>query len=219
MKIFLDTANVEEIKKWVNTGIIDGITTNPTLLSKEGKDPKKQILEICAIFPTGDISVEVTEADEKAVYTQAKEIAALSKNITVKIPCHKNYYAIIKQLVDEGISINITLVFTLIQSLMMCKLGVKYISPFIGRWDDIDVNGSELLYEIRDMIDRYSYDTQILSASLRNVRHLHEAINAGADVATLPAEVLEKSLNHILTNQGMEKFCADWKKLGIRQFP
>ena len=219
MKIFLDTSNLEQIKKLLQYGIFDGITTNPSNLSKEGKNPKEQILAICAAFPTGDISVEVTEQEPQAVYAQAKEIAALAKNITVKIPCHKHYYEVIKKLVDEEIAVNVTLVFTLIQALMMCKLGVRYISPFVGRWDDIDINGSDILHEIREMIDGYGYQTQILAASLRNPRHLHEAISAGADVATLPPEILEKSLEHVLSNQGIEKFMADWKKLGIRQFP
>lgn len=219
MKIFLDTANIDHVKKWMEKGIIDGVTTNPTHLSKTGQDPKKQIQELCALFPDGDISVEVTQLEPQNAYKQAKEIASLAKNITVKIPCHIKYYEIIKKLVDDEININVTLVFTTIQSLMMCKLGVKYISPFVGRWDDIDADGIQQLYEIREMVDYYEFDTQILAASLRSVRHFHDAIAAGADVATLPEDVLEKSLTHILTNQGIEKFDEDWQKLGIRQFP
>ncbi|MCL5875663.1 MAG: fructose-6-phosphate aldolase [Candidatus Dependentiae bacterium] len=219
MKIFLDTSNKENILKWLPLGIIDGVTTNPTTLSKEGKEPKKQILEICSAFPHGDISVEVTEQEPEKVYAQAKVIAALAKNITVKIPCQTRYYGIIKKLVEEKIAINITLVFTLIQATMMCKLGVRYISPFIGRWDDIDVQGSEFLYEIRAMIDEYGYTTQILAASLRSPRHLHEAITAGADIATVAPEILEKALNHLLTNQGVEKFLYDWAKADIKRFP
>lgn len=219
MKIFLDTANIPAIKKWASTGLIDGVTTNPSHLSKEGGDAKKQVLEICDILPKGSISVEVTESDAEAVYKQAKAIAALHKNIVVKVPCHAKYYAVIKKLTDEGIKLNITLVFSMVQGLMMSKMGVEIISPFVGRWDDIDVEGSDILLEMREMIDQYDYSTQILAASLRSVRHLHKAILAGADIATIPLDVFEKAIEHPLTNQGIEKFDADWKKLGIKQFP
>jgi transaldolase len=217
MKLFLDSADLKAIKKYAF--LIDGVTTNPSHLSKEGGDPKKQVIAISKLLPGKDVSIEVTEKDPKAVYKQAKEIARLGKNVVVKVPCHADYYEIIAQLVKDGVALNITLVFTLVQSLYMCKLGVKYISPFIGRWDDIDVDGAELLYEIRQMVDEYQYDTQILAASLRGVRHLHEAIMAGADVATVPVSALEQSMKHVLTDQGIEKFDADWKKLGIKQFP
>ncbi len=219
MKIFLDTANSADIKKWSSTGLIDGVTTNPTHLSNEGKDPKKQVLTICSLLPKGEISVEITEKDPEAVYKQAKAIAQLADNILVKVPCHRDYYEVIHRLVNEGVKLNITLVFTLIQGLMMGKLGVQYISPFIGRWDDIDVEGSVLLQEMRYMIDDYGFSTGILAASVRHVRHFHCAINAGADVVTLPISVLEKSIHHPLTNSGIAKFDADWLKLGIKKFP
>jgi transaldolase len=219
MKLFLDTADITAIKKWADTGLIDGVTTNPSHLAKEGKNPKKRVLEICDLLPDGEISVEVTEQDPKKVYKQAKAIASLADNILVKIPCHREYYSIIAQLVDEGVKLNITLVFSLVQSLFMCKLGVTYISPFIGRWDDIDVEGKDLLIELRDVIDDYAYETQILAASVRGVRHLHEAIMAGADAATVPLDVMEKSTKHVLTDQGIDKFNADWAKLGVKTFP
>lgn len=219
MKLFLDTAVLEDIKHWIETGIIDGITTNPTHLSKVTSDPKQRVSDICALFPHGDISVEVTESEPEAVYQQALKIAQLGKNITVKIPCHVNYYGVIKKLLAQKIRINITLVFTLSQALAMCKLGVTYISPFVGRWDDIEVDGIQLLHEIRAMIDDYGYETQVLAASLRSVRHFHDAITAGADVATLPVSILSASLNHILTEEGIKKFDADWKKSGLTQFP
>lgn len=219
MKLFLDTSNLEDIKKYRALGILDGVTTNPSSLSKEGGDVAQKVKDIAAAFPEGDISVEVTETDPDKVYEQAKKIAALAKNITVKIPCHSQYYRIIEKLVKEKVSINITLVFTLIQSLMMCKLGVHYISPFVGRWDDIDVDGSKLLYEVCHMIDMYDYKTELLAASLRTVRNLHDAILAGADVATVSAKVLEKSLKHPLTDSGIKKFDADWQKLGSPKFP
>lgn len=219
MKIFLDTADVVAIKEWVSTGIIDGVTTNPSLFSKVGGDPKKAIQEICALLPDGEISVEVTESDPNKVYDQAKKIAALHKQIVVKIPCHVSYYSVIKRVVDEGIRINVTLVFTVTQALMMNKLGVTYISPFVGRWDDIEVDGIALLQEMCEMRDTYGFETQVLAASLRTVRHLHDAILSGADAATLPPSLLEKSVENSLTNKGIELFTADWKKLGITQFP
>src|SRR5438477_1214481 len=148
MKIFLDTANTELITRWAQTGLIDGVTTNPTHLSKENTDPTQQILTICDILPTGIISVEITETDPESVYFQARKIASLSDNIAVKIPCHPDYYSIIKKLVEEGITLNITLVFSLTQGLMMAKLGVAYISPFIGRLDDTGADGIELIHNL-----------------------------------------------------------------------
>ncbi len=219
MKLFLDTADVEAIRIWASTGLVDGVTTNPTHLAKEGKDPKALVLEICSLLPDGEVSVEVTEQKPEKVYNQAKEIAALAQNILVKIPCHRDYYPIIAALVDEGVKLNITLVFSLVQSLFMCKLGVAYISPFIGRLDDIDVEGKDLLFEIRSMIDDYSFETQLLAASVRGVRHLHEAILAGADVATVPLSVLEKVTKHSLTQEGIAKFNDDWATLGVKKFP
>lgn len=219
MKIFLDTANLKAIEKWKATGLIDGVTTNPTHLSKEGGNPTKQAQAIAKLLPKGTISVEVTEKKPDAVYKQAKAIAKLGKNIIVKIPCHADYYEIIAKLVHDGVKLNITLVFSLVQALLMCKMGVAYISPFIGRWDDIDVDGAELLFHARQMIDQYGFKTELLAASIRGVRHFHESIMAGADVITVPISVFEKAIHHILTDQGIEKFDKDWKKLGVRKFP
>jgi len=219
MKIFLDTANLEGIKKWAPTGLIDGVTTNPTHLSKEGPNPKDLILAICALLPEGEISVEVTQDSPDAIYKQAREIAALAPNILVKVPCHHQYYQVIKRLADEEIPLNITLVFTVIQGLMMCKLGVQYISPFVGRLDDIDVDGISVLPELQEMVDEYGFDTGILAASLRGVRQLHDAILCGVDAATIPLPVFEKMIENPLTDQGMRMFNADWAKLSIKQFP
>ena len=219
MDIFLDTAHIPSIKKQIATGLINGVTTNPSLLSKEGSDPKSVIKEICALFPHGAISVEVTQHEPEDVYKQAKEIAQLGSNVVVKIPCHSIYYPVIHKLVKDGVKINVTLVFTLMQGLMMSKLGVAYISPFVGRWDDVDVDGIILLEELRHMINEYGYNTKILAASIRSLRHFHQAIVAGADVVTLPIEVFEKSMDHMLTDQGIAKFNADWQKLGIKSFP
>ena len=219
MKIFLDTANIDAIKKWAHTGLIEGVTTNPTHLSKEGNNPTQQILAICDAFPEGNISVEVTEIEPELVLMQARKIAALSDNITVKIPCHPHYYSVIKTLIAEGITLNITLVFSLAQGLMMAKLGAHYISPFIGRLDDIHKNGIELVQHLRHMIDWYDFETELLAASIRDVEHFEKALLAGADIATLPVEIFEKSLHHQLTDKGMAQFSADWKKLNIIHFP
>lgn len=214
MKLFLDTADVAAIKKWSETGLIDGVTTNPSHLFKAGGDPKSVVMEICKLLPDGEISVEVTEEKPDAIYKQAKQIAAMSDNILVKIPCHRDYYQVIAKLAKEDVKLNITLVFTLVQGLFMAKLGVRYISPFVGRWDDIDADGIIVLPELRDMLDTYGYDTGILAASLRSVRHLHQAIESGADAATVPVDVLTKATEHVLTDRGIELFNADWKKLG-----
>jgi transaldolase len=220
MKIFLDTANTELIKKWAHTGLIDGVTTNPTHLSKEGNNPTATILAICSILPEGVISVEVVETDPDKIYTQAHAIAALANNIAVKIPCHVEYYPVIRRLINEGITLNITLVFSLTQGLMMAKLGAHYISPFIGRLDDNGSNGIELVEQLRHMLDWYGFEsTQLLAASIRDTTHLEKVINAGADIATVPVAVLEHALTHPLTDAGMAQFLADWKKLNITHFP
>lgn len=219
MKIFLDTANLDAIRKLATTGLINGVTTNPTHLSKEKTNPKEHVLAICAALPNGEISVEITEKEPEAVYKQARTIAALAKNIVVKVPCHKDYYTVIHRLVKEGIAVNVTLVFTLIQGMLMCKLGVRYISPFVGRLDDIDSDGVQLLYDLRDMVDEYAYKTEILAASLRHTQHVHDAIRAGSDVITVSPALFEQIIEHPLTDAGMAQFAADWKKLEITQFP
>lgn len=219
MNIFLDTADIQVIKEWAKTGIIDGVTTNPTHLSKTGGSPLAVVKEICAILPEGEISVEVTESDPEAVYNQAREIAAIGENVLVKIPCHLRYYEIINRLQQDGVPMNITLVFSLAQGLMMSKLGVDYISPFVGRLDDIQESGTDLLYDLCEMRDEYDFDTGILAASIRSVAHFHEAIAAGVDAITVPQSVFQEVTQHKLTDQGIEKFNADWAKLGIRKFP
>lgn len=219
MKIFLDTADSQAIELWIKTGLIDGITTNPTTLSKVEKNPVDTIRHLCTLLPKGDISVEVTEKDPEKVYTQAKKIAALAPNIVVKIPCHRDYYPIINRLVAEGIPINVTLVFTLIQGLLMSKLGVRYISPFIGRWDMLDIDASPLLYELRETVDRYQLPTHILAASMRTVNQVHEALNAGVDVITVSIHILEQMTTHLLTDAGIAQFDADWHNKVTSIFP
>lgn len=219
MKIFLDTADIESIKKLEVTGLIDGITTNPSNLSHVKENPKDRILEICKLLPSGHISVEVTELEPGKLYIQAKAISKLADNIWVKIPCHARYYPVIKKLVEEEVKLNITLVFTLLQALMMCKLGVYYISPFIGRWEDLDVDGMKFIPEMRHIIDYYGFETKILAASIRTVQHMHDALLAGVDAVTISPDIFEKAITHHLTDQGIEKFAKDWSKLGMHQFP
>ncbi len=220
VKIFLDTADVQEIRKWVSTGIIDGVTTNPTHMSSVGSDPKKIIKEICACLPHGAVSVEVTEVEPDAVYRQARLISALAHNIVVKIPCDVRYYEVIQRLVQEGIPLNITLVFTVAQGLAMCKLGVEYISPFVGRLEDIKKNsGIQLVQDLVHMKQTYAFKTQILAASIRTVDQITCVVQAEADCITVPVGVLSQALMHELTEKGIEKFLADWKKLEIIEFP
>lgn len=219
MKVFLDTANTELIKKWAHSGLIDGVTTNPTLLSKENTNPTQQVLAICDLLPFGIISVEVTETEPELVYLQARKIASLSENIAVKIPCHPHYYSVIKKLVEENITLNITLVFSLTQGLMVAKLGVSYISPFVGRLDDAEADGIELIHNLRHILDWYGFETELLAASIRDTHHFERVMMAGADIATVPASVFEKSLTHQLTDAGMAQFLADWEKLNTKQFP
>lgn len=219
MELFLDTASIKEIAKWAELGIIDGVTTNPTHLSKEGGNPSEIIKKICELVPNGFISVEVTEETPEAVYDQARRIAALSENILVKVPCHIRYYATIAKLVREGVALNITLVFSSLQAMMMAKLGVDYVSPFVGRLQDSGGDGIGLLSEIKTMFDNYIFDTKILAASLRSVDAVKEALLIGVDAVTVPVEVCEQLTAHQLTDKGMQKFLDDWKKLGITQFP
>jgi len=213
MKLFLDTANRELIKKWVPTGLVDGVTTNPSLLSKEGKNCKEVLLDICKMVP-GDVSIEVVKKDPEDVYKQAKEISALAKNVVVKIPFAQEYLEVIARLVKEKVQINATLIFSALQALLLAKLGVKYISPFIGRWDDINVDGMHVVEELVHIRETYEFDFQIIAASIRHVRHWHESMVIGADVATVPPKLLDQVMIHPLTEQGIAKFDADWKKLG-----
>ena len=215
MKLFLDTANRELIKKWLPTGVIDGVTTNPSLLSKEGENPKKVLVEICNMVE-GDVSIEVVEKEPEAVYKQAIQISKLAKNVVVKIPFAPEYLPVINKLVKEGVKINVTLIFSLVQALLVAKMGVKYISPFVGRLDDIDIDGMDLIENLVSTKHNYDFESEILVASIRSVIHLQESILIGADVATIPPTLLDKVMHHPLTVEGIKKFDADWQKLNIK---
>jgi transaldolase len=219
MKIFLDTADVQSIQTYKETGLIDGVTTNPTLLFRAQSDPVKTIQAIQKELPSGLISVEVTETEPNKVYAQAHAIARLGKNILVKIPCALLYYPVIHKLVSEGIALNITLVFSVAQGVLMSKLGVAYISPFVGRLEDAHQDSTALLNGLCQAKQRYHFSTNILAASLRNIEHVTTAIAAGVDAITVSPTLFESMTHHTLTDAGITLFMDDWKKLGINQFP
>lgn len=214
MKLFLDTADRKLIKEWIPSGIIDGVTTNPSLLSKEGSNTKEVLMDICNMVPNGEVSIEVVKKAPEEVYKQAHEIAALASNVVVKIPFQKDYLPVIKRLVDDGVGVNVTLIFSMVQALLVAKLGVRFISPFIGRWDDIDIDGLSLIPEIREMLDIYGFQSELLAASIRHMMHLHHSTLSGADICTVPPTLMDKLMQHPLTVQGIAKFDSDWKKLG-----
>lgn len=213
MKIFLDTANRELIKKFLPTGLIDGITTNPSHLSKEGSDTKQVLRDICSMIE-GPVSIEVVEKAPDAVLVQARQIAQFAPNVVVKIPCAAEYFPVIKTAVEEDIKINVTLVFTPLQALFVSKLGVEMISPFLGRLDDVGVDGLSVLEEIITLKDVYDFESEILAASIRSVIQWQHVTQMGADIVTLPPAIFEQALKHPMTDRGMELFDADWKKLG-----
>lgn len=212
MKLFLDTANVEQIKKFAALGIIDGVTTNPSLIAKEGASLETRIKEIAEIVD-GPISAEVIATDLEGMLEEGRKYAKWHKNVVVKVPATANGLMAVKAFKAEGINTNVTLVFSAGQALLIGKLGATMISPFIGRLDDISEDGMFLISEIKEIYENYEFPTQILVASIRHPRHIIEAAKIGADIATAPADVLEKLLNHPLTDIGIEKFLADWEKV------
>ena len=213
MKIFLDSADRKLIEKYIATGLIDGVTTNPSLLSTQGQNTKEVILDILRMVP-GDVSIEVVEKAPDAVYAQAHQIAKLGENAVVKIPFAFEYLPVIAKLVAEEVQLNITLIFSTLQALMVAKLGVTYISPFIGRLDDIGSDGMVLIEDLVTLKQQYEFPTQILAASIRHVMHWERAALLGADVATVPPALIEAACHHPLTDFGIKKFDQDWQKLG-----
>lgn len=212
MKFFLDTGSVEEIRQAAATGVLDGITTNPSLVAREGKPFKDLLLEICSIVD-GPISAEVTATDTEGMIRQALELREIHRNIVVKLPLMKEGIIALTRLAPQGVRINVTLCFSPTQALIAAKAGATYISPFIGRLDDISQTGMDLIHQIRTIYDNYGFETQILTASVRHPVHVVEAALAGSDVATMPYKVFDALFRHPLTDIGNEKFLADWKKL------
>ena len=213
MKIFLDTANLESIKKFNDMGLLDGITTNPSLMSKEGGNPKNAMEEITKIIQ-GDVSLEVVSTEYSGMMEEGKRLRQYGENVVVKVPMTSDGLKACKSLSSEGIPVNVTLIFSANQALLAAKSGAKYVSPFIGRLDDIGQNGMHLIEEIKEIFDHYdNLKTQILVASVRHPLHVIDAAKIGADVVTLPPAVLDKMLQHPLTKIGLENFLADWDKL------
>ena len=215
MKFFLDTANVDEIKRVNDLGLCDGVTTNPSLINKEGRDFKEVVSEISKIVD-GPVSAEVTCYDYESMVDQARDLAKWSDNIVVKIPMTEDGLKAIHTLSKEGIKTNCTLIFSLSQGIMAMKAGATYISPFMGRIDDMGENGAELVASLRDVIDIYGYESEIIAASIRHINHLEEAALAGAHIATIPGSLFEKLWTHPLTTAGIDAFVKDWEKFEAR---
>jgi transaldolase len=212
MKFFIDTANIDEIRDAARLGILDGVTTNPSLVAKEGKKFEAVIAEICTIVD-GPISAEVTATDYEGMMTQAHPLAKIHQNVTIKVPLTKDGLRACKALRGEGTNVNVTLCFSAAQALLAAKCGATFISPFIGRLDDVATDGMELIRQIRAIYDNYGYPTQILAASIRHPMHVVDCALAGADVGTMPYKVMTQLYEHPLTDIGLAKFLADWEKL------
>lgn len=216
MKFFIDTANLEAIKKLMAFGIVDGVTTNPSLIAKEGVSLETRIKEIADVVD-GPISSEVVTTDPKEMVAQGKEYAKWGKNIYVKVPMTEAGMIAVNELSKEGINTNVTLVFSVNQAIIAAKAGATVISPFIGRLDDIGQEGMDLIGEIATVYANYEFATEILVASIRHPRHVSQAAMLGADIATMPPEVIEKMFKHPLTDIGQEKFLSDWEKVKGKQ--
>ena len=212
MKIFLDTANLDQIREAASWGILDGVTTNPSLVSKESEKFSVLIKEICGIV-SGPVSVECVSIRADEIIPEARELAKLSENVVVKIPICLEGLKATKALAQEGIQVNMTLIFSSWQALLAAKAGARYVSPFVGRLDDISHDGLELVGQIVTIFNNYGFETEIIVASIRHPLHAVEAALMGADIATLPLSALEKLIKHPLTDIGMEKFLKDWEKV------
>lgn len=212
MKIFIDTANVKEIKEAVSLGIIDGVTTNPTLIAKENRPAKELLKEICALI-AGPVSAEAISLNSQDLINEARELAKIAKNIVIKVPLVKEGLKALQTLSREAIKTNVTLCFSPAQALLVAKAGADYISPFIGRLDDIGQTGIDLIKEIRQIYVNYNFKTQIIVASVRNPLHVVEAAKIGADIATVPFTVIEQLIRHPLTDIGIQRFLEDYKRI------
>ena len=212
MKFFLDTANLNEIREGAALGLVDGVTTNPSLVAKEGGvDFKQHVAAICDLVK-GDVSAEVTSLDTEGMLREGRAYAAIATNVVVKCPLTTDGLKATRQLTSEGIKVNVTLCFSAAQAILAAKAGAAYISPFIGRLDDIGQNGLELVSDIVEIYNNYDWKTEVLAASIRHPIHVIEAARIGADVATMPFKVMAQLINHPLTDKGLEQFLADWRK-------
>ena len=213
MKFFVDTAEIAEIKSLMPTGLVDGVTTNPSLVAKSGRDFREVVAEICALVP-GPVSAEVTALEADQMIKEGASLARIADNVTVKLPLTLDGLIACKALTADGIKTNVTLCFSANQALLAAKAGATFISPFIGRLDDINIDGMELIREIRMIYDNYDFRTEILAASIRSANHVKDSAIAGADVATVPPSVLKSLVSHPLTDKGLKAFLADWEKTG-----
>ena len=211
MELYIDTANLDEIKEAHDLGILDGVTTNPSLIAKEGIDYGKRLEEICGVV-SGPVSAEVIATEYNAMVSEGKDRAKIAGNIVVKLPTTIDGVKACKALSDEGIKTNMTLCFQAMQAMMVAKAGAFLVSPFIGRLDDISQDGTELISQIRTIYDNYGFETKILAASVRHPKHMLECALIGADVATLPLKVIKQLVQHPLTDRGLEQFLADYQK-------
>jgi transaldolase len=211
MKFFIDTANIEEIKKGMALGMVDGVTTNPSLVSKEQRPFTEILADICALVD-GPISAEVISLDAEGMVAEARELAKIHKNIVIKVPMIEEGLKAVKQLTDEGIKTNVTLIFSSTQALLAAKAGATYVSPFVGRLDDISQDGMVLISDIMMILRNYGLATEVIVASVRSPMHVSQSALIGADIATIPYKVIAQMARHPLTDIGMEQFLADWEK-------
>jgi transaldolase len=213
MKFFVDTADGAEIREVASTGLLDGVTTNPSLVAKSGRDFRAVIKEICSIVE-GPVSAEVTALEADAMVSEGQSLAKIAANVAIKVPLTWDGLKACRVLAQSGLKVNVTLCFNANQALLAAKAGAAFISPFIGRLDDTGQDGMVLISEIRQIYDNYAFDTEILAASVRSVNHVKIAAMAGADIATIPVAVMKALVKHPLTDKGIESFLADWKKTG-----
>jgi len=216
MKFFLDTANVEEIKRVNRLGLVDGVTTNPTLIAREGRDFEEVIKEICSVVD-GPVSAEVIGLTTDEMVNEARVLAGWAPNVVVKIPMTEDGLAAVNILTKEGIKTNVTLIFSVAQGLMAAKAGATYVSPFVGRLDDIGVDGLDLIVRLKQTLMNFNFETEIITASVRNLEHVEAAALAGADIATIPGSLFPKLWSHPLTDKGIEQFLEDWKKVPVKK--
>ncbi len=213
MKFFVDTAEIDDIRDLKDLGIVDGVTTNPSLIMKSGRDIKEVTKEICELVD-GPVSAETVATDADGMIAEGKELAKIAENIAIKVPLTWDGLKACNSLTDDGYMVNVTLCFSANQALLAAKAGATFISPFIGRLDDINLDGLDLISDIREIYDNYGFETQILAASIRSANHMSECAKIGADVATAPPGVIRKMADHVLTDKGLEAFLKDWEKTG-----
>jgi len=213
MQFFVDTADIDEIRSLAETGLLDGVTTNPSLVAKTGRPFRDIVADICAVVD-GPVSAEVTALEADAMIEEGRSLATIADNVTVKVPLTMDGLRACRTLSMEGTMVNVTLCFSANQALLAAKAGATYISPFIGRLDDIGLDGMELIAEIRAIYDNYGYETELLAASIRTVNHVKDCAIAGADVATIPPKIIRQLVSHPLTDKGLDAFLADWQKTG-----